>query len=228
MTDVEIIIPTFNETSGIRKLLRRICFATDYPVRFIDDGTDDLPATAVDQGNRLGMQVTVNRRFNNAGGLSGAVTFGLRTSAADIVVVMDGDGQHPPETIGALVEPILANEADVVAGSRYLAGGSNAGLSGSVRALGSRGLTHLARLAVPGSRKLTDPLTGFFAVRTSSVDPERLKAGGFKILLEIVGTHDLRVAEVPFVFEERVAGESKLDSGTVVAFLKQVHRLSRT
>jgi dolichol-phosphate mannosyltransferase len=65
-------------------------------------------------------------------------------------------------------------------------------------------------------------MTGFFCLRRAAVDMDRLRPRGFKILLEILARHDLRVSEVPFVFGERLAGESKASWRNGAAFLHQM------
>jgi dolichol-phosphate mannosyltransferase len=87
----------------------------------------------------------------------------------------------------------------------------------------SRALAWLTtRLFAEEMRGVTDPMTGFFVVRRAVLRPERLRPDGFKILLEIlVRTPGLRVAEIPFQFDRRLAGRSK-------AGLRELVRLGRT
>ncbi len=70
-------------------------------------------------------------------------------------------------------------------------------------------------------------MTGFFAVRADRLNLERLDPSGFKILLEILATHDLAVAEVPFTFGRRYAGVSKATMRQGVLFLRQLLALRR-
>jgi len=161
------------------------------------------------------------------GGLSGAVIAGLRHTAREWVVVMDGDLQHPPEDLPRLVDPALAREHDVVIASRYQGGGSSQGLSSAFRRLVSSGSTTAAKLAFPVRlRGVSDPMTGFFAVRRDALDLDGLTPQGFKILLEVlVDTPGLRVCEVPFTFAERATGDSKASWREGARYLRQLIRL---
>ena len=74
-------------------------------------------------------------------------------------------------------------------------------------------------------RNVTDPMTGFFAVRTGTVDLAALQPRGFKILLEILARTKLAVVEEPFVFGERFAGESKASFANGVRYVQQLWSL---
>ncbi len=93
----------------------------------------------------------------------------------------------------------------------------------------SRGTaTALSRATLPRAlADCSDPMTGFFAVRADHLNLERLDPSGFKILLEILATHDLAVAEVPFTFGRRHAGVSKATMRQGVLFLRQLLALRR-
>lgn len=107
--------------------------------------------------------------------------------------------------------------------SRYCADGAAEGFS-SLRARISRGSTSVAHLLFP--RRLngvSDPMSGFFLVRAAAIDPAGLHPAGFKILLEImVRSPRLRVAEVPFHFGERLAGESKANVIEGARYVRQL------
>ncbi len=116
-----------------------------------------------------------------------------------------------------------AGDVDVVVASRYCRGGDAAGLSGGARRLVSSGSTTLTRAMFPRRlRNCSDPMTGFFAVRRDALDLADLRPRGFKILLEILARADLRVTEEPFVFGQRLAGESKATLRQGLWFLGQL------
>jgi dolichol-phosphate mannosyltransferase len=114
-----------------------------------------------------------------------------------------------------------------VVASRYCGSGDSSGLSSSWRRAVSSGSTLLARACFPRrvGRVCTDPMTGFFCVRRSVVQLDRLRPRGFKILLEILARHDLVVAEIPFAFGERHDGESKASWRNGAQFLYQMAAL---
>ena len=123
---------------------------------------------------------------------------------------MDGDLQHPPELIPQLLDTAISQKVDLVVATRRSNDSQVSGLN-FVRNQVSHGLDMLARMFFPRRlRGVSDPLTGFFLVRVNAINLEALHPKGFKILLEIiVRNSNLKKAEIPFHFGERVAGESK-------------------
>ena len=114
--------------------------------------------------------------------------------------------------------------ADLVVATRYAGAGSAGGLSSRFRGLASRGADAAARVLFPRAlADVSDPMSGFFAVRTAAVRPGDLRPRGFKILLELlVRTPTLRVAEVPFTFAERQHGQSKASGREAARYLRQL------
>jgi cellulose synthase (UDP-forming) len=227
MHDVTVVVPTFNEGGNVPEMVRRLGDAfTDYTaeILFVDDSTDDTPDIIWAAAEHSRLPVHLLHRDEAAGGLAGAVTDGIRQARGSYVVVMDGDLQHPPEMAPALVDAAVAEGADMVVASRYIAAGDAVGLRSGLRRTVSGATTRLAQTAFPRrvGRLCTDPMTGFFCFRRPAVDLERLRPRGFKILLEILARHDLYVTEVPFVFGERAAGQSKASWRNGMQFLYQL------
>jgi putative flippase GtrA len=140
---------------------------------------------------------------------------------------MDGDLQHPPELVPALLAKAESSRADIAIASRLARGGS-VGPLGPLRRFASRFFAILTRgLFVDRLAAVTDPMTGFFVVRRAAIDTARLRPDGFKILLEIlVRTPDLAVVELPFRFERRGAERSKAGAREVVRLGRLLARLS--
>ena len=210
-----ILVPTRNEARNVGPLLERVSASVTSRtvVLFVDDSDDETP-TVIDAARDRGFaQLTVDLLHRSGaqrtGGLGGAVLAGLAQAETPWVCVMDGDLQHPPECVPALLEAAETQQADLVVGSRYIQGGSNEGL-GAIRTLVSWGSTVLAKMVFP--RRLSgihDPMSGFFLFRRSALT-QSMMPRGFKILLEIAVRHPhLRKCEVPFAFVERTAGTSK-------------------
>ena len=228
-TAVTVIVPTFNERDSVAELVARTAAALDgrdAEILFIDDSTDDTAREIERVAADAPLPVRVIHRTDNTGGLSGAVVVGLTAAASDLCIVMDGDLQHPPELLPALLDRHAAGGADVVAASRYVGGGDTSGLGTAVRFGVSRAATWLTRAMFPirlaGS---TDPMTGFFLVDRSRIDVGALRPQGFKILLEILARTDLRIAEIPMEFGERMHGTSKASlrqGGTFIAHLARL------
>ncbi|MDQ1177134.1 glycosyltransferase family 2 protein [Microbacterium sp. SORGH_AS_0421] len=227
--DLSVIVPTFNEGPNVAELVRRTTHALQdraVEVIFVDDSTDDTPDIIRAVAAASEIPVRLIHRDDPKGGLGGAVVEGIRAAASDRCVVMDGDLQHPPEVVAELLARAEVGDVDVVVASRYIAGGTSDGLANAVRTTVSRASTLLTKAMFP--RKLSncsDPMTGFFLVDRRSLDIETLHPRGFKILLEILARKQMRVAEVPFSFAARFAGESKASFSQGMRFLTQLTML---
>lgn len=222
---VTVIIPTFNESENVRELLHQLTDSVPSrlpcEVVFVDDSTDDTPDVIRSAAQDCPFPVAVLHRDVPTGGLGGAVVEGLKGAGSDWIVVMDADLQHPPALVPELVAAGERSGADLVVASRYIRGGSRAGLAGGYRIAVSRGATWLTKALFPRRlRGISDPMSGFFAIRRSAVTADALKPLGYKILLELaVRCRPETVAEVPFVFQERFAGESKSTAKEGMRFL---------
>ncbi|WP_243076163.1 glycosyltransferase [Microbacterium sp. SS28] len=226
---LSIIVPTYNEAPNVGELVRRVAAATegiDAEIVFVDDSSDATPDEVVRVAASAPLPVRLIHRARRRGGLGGAVLEGLEAAEADACLVMDGDLQHPPEEIPALWQRFRRGDVDVVVASRYVGGGTSGGLADRTRVLVSKASTGLTRAMFPIRLKdVSDPMTGFFLIDRRTVDTETLTPRGFKILLEILARRSLRVAEVPFDFATRHAGESKASVRQGVHFLTQLTAL---
>ncbi|MER6631353.1 glycosyltransferase family 2 protein [Streptomyces sp. NPDC000987] len=225
---VTIVVPTFNESANVRRLLHLITESVPSrlpcEVVFVDDSTDDTPRVIREAAEDCPFPVTVLHREEPVGGLGGAVVEGMKAAGSDWIVVMDGDCQHPPSLVPELVATGERANAGLVVASRYIKGGSRAGLAGSYRVAVSRGATWLTKALFPRSlRGISDPMSGFFAIRRGDIAAGALKPLGYKILLELaVRTRPREVTEVPFVFQDRFAGESKSTAREGLRFLRHL------
>ncbi|WP_431806624.1 glycosyltransferase [Microbacterium paraoxydans] len=226
---VTVIVPTFNERDNVAELVARTAAALEgrqAEILFVDDSSDDTAAQVERVAAEAPIPVRVIHRAENTGGLGGAVVVGLKAAAADLCVVMDGDLQHPPELLPALLDRYDEGGADVVAASRYIGGGDTSGLGTALRFGVSRAATWLTRAMFPiRLSRSTDPMTGFFLVDRSRLDLDGLKPQGFKILLEILARNDLRIAELPMEFAERRHGTSKASIRQGATFIAHLARL---
>lgn len=232
MSSVTIVVPTFNEAGNIAELVRRLGDVREHAsideVVFVDDSTDHTPRVIEQVSVDADVPVRLVHRPTHArtGGLSGAVVAGIAEARSPWVLVMDADLQHPPEDVPRLMDAARESQVDAVVASRYCPGGGTQGLSSGVRRLVSTGSTRLAALLFPlRLRRCSDTMTGFFAVRRNAIDIASLQPRGFKILLEILVRHRVRIVEVPFTFAERRTGESKASAREGVQFVVQLARL---
>ncbi len=228
-TAVTVIVPTFNERDNVAELVARTAAALPGQVAeilFVDDSTDDTAAEVERVAADASLPVRVIHRTANTGGLGGAVALGIAEAASDVCIVMDGDLQHPPELLPALLDRFGRGDADVVVASRYIGGGDRSGLGTAVRFGVSRAATWLTKAMFPMRlARSTDPMTGFFLVDRSRLDLAGLKPQGFKILLEILARNELRIAEIPMEFGERRHGTSKASLRQGATFIAHLARL---
>jgi len=209
-----VVIPTFNERENIGALLDRLVAVlpeSDTEIVFVDDSTDDTPEVIRTAALTCPIPITVHHREHGTGGLGGAVVEGMRLARGAWIVVMDADLQHPPEIVPDLIAAGLRDGADLVVGTRYAGGGRRDGLSDGYRKLISGGSTFFTKMIFRNSLlQVSDPMSGLFAVRTSSLQVDELRPLGYKVLLElVVRNRPGRIVEVPYAFQQRHAGESK-------------------
>jgi dolichol-phosphate mannosyltransferase len=219
--ELGIIVPTFQERDNVPILierLHRVLAGYEWEVVFVDDNSPDGTAAVARALGEADDHVRCVRRIGRRG-LAGACLEGMLASQASYVAVMDADLQHDETLLVAMLECLRHSDVDLVIASRYLAGGSAAGLSAN-RERASRWSSALARRFL--GVDLSDPMSGFFMMRRDGFEAlaPRLSSQGFKILLDIVATAHgrLRVAELPFVFRERLHGESKVDTKIALDF----------
>jgi len=230
---VSIVVPTYNESGNMLPLISRIKKALegiDFEIIIVDDDSPDKTAEAalkaaqeLDIQDRVKVIVRTGER-----GLSTAVVRGLESSSGDVLVVMDADLQHPPEAIGRLIHPIIEGKADVSIGVRK--GEGYRGLS-LFRRVVSRTASLISKMLLPQTRKISDPMSGFFALKRSVFlqARERLNPRGFKILLELIVKGRVppeRITEVSYIFEKRQWGKSKLSSREVLNFIWHILALN--
>jgi dolichol-phosphate mannosyltransferase len=136
----------------------------------------------------------------------------MLATAAPTIAVMDADLQHDETILPRMLAEIEQGGAELVIGTRYAAGGSTGDWNGSRKAL-SQLATVTSRVIL--RQPVSDPMSGFFMLQRKVLDAtvHDLSGLGFKILLDILATvqQPLRLAELPYRFRERFAGESKLD-----------------
>src|SRR5512133_31749 len=229
--ELSMVIPTRNESGNIEPLLMRIHKALkgiSAEVVFVDDSTDDTPQVIgkLQDWFPLPIKLIHRPKEQRKNGLGGAVVEGFKATQGTWMGVMDADLQHPPEMIPRLLRHAQKSGSDIVMGSRLAPGGDSSSL-GMTRNLISHVFAWTTRIAFPQRLwNVTDPLTGFFLTRRTSVNPAGLKPDGFKILLEILVSHPhLKVSEVPIHFGHRNAGESKASVAETIKFFRGLFRL---
>ncbi|MEO6912768.1 MAG: polyprenol monophosphomannose synthase [Candidatus Baltobacteraceae bacterium] len=221
-----IVIPTYNEAGGIERLICALDTvfkhnALDGEIIIVDDNSPDGTGAIVDT---LSGQYPV-RCLHRPGkmGLSSGVIDGWKFARPDSVALgaMDGDFSHDVNALPKMVHALEIGGYGLAIGSRYVAGGGieNWPLK---RKITSQVAIMLAKPLTP----VKDITSGFFLVRREALDGVDLDPIGFKIGLEVIAKgHYGAVLEVPYVFTDRIAGESKLNQKEIVNYLKQLGKI---
>lgn len=227
--ELSIIVPTFNEGCNVLQLAERIANSlrdhNSYEVLFVDDSTDDTELYLQHLTRQYPEFRYVHRTEKR--GLASAVMEGFHIAHGHIIVVMDADLQHPPEIIPKMLDTIREG-SDIVVPSRFVRGGGDGGLNW-LRKIVSWSARWIARLAIPRARPISDPTSGFFAIRRRVIEHVTLQPIGWKILLEvIVRGNYTSMTELPYHFEERSGGFSKLNAREQLNYLRHVLLLMRS
>jgi dolichol-phosphate mannosyltransferase len=224
---ISVVIPTYNEKDNIVPLVERLSRTLtehQFEILFGDDSSKD-GTVDVAAGLAAKYPVKVMVRSNERG-LATAVLHGIKYAKGNIIGVMDADLQHPPEINADLLKAV-ENGADMAVASRYVKGGGvpNWGL---LRRIISKGAGSIAHFFLPSSRKVKDPMSGFFMFRRDGIEKTEFKPIGYKILLEMLVMGNFRnVVEVPFIFEDRSSGRSKMKARQQIDYLKHIYSLMR-
>jgi dolichol-phosphate mannosyltransferase len=223
---LSLVVPTYNERDRLPDLVSGIFSAyrtegLEGELIVVDDnspdGTGEL-ADALTSSYRL-------RVIHRTGklGLGTAVVEGFNASRAPVVGVIDADMSHPPSLVPRMFAVMRQERADVIVGSRYIQGGGSSGW-----ALGRLVMSRLACVLARGLTPVRDATSGFFLIRRELASGVRISAGGFKICLELlVRGRPASIVEVPYVFEGRTAGHSKMNLKEAAGYLVQLQDLHR-
>ena len=220
---LSIVIPTLNEVGNIEPLLERLTLALvdiGWEAIFVDDGSTDGTAELVTEIAQADRRVRLIRRIGRRG-LASAVVEGALASTTPVIAVIDADLQHDETILPALYRAIADDGRELAIGTRYCQGGSCGEWAESRRKI-SRFATALAAPIM--KTRLTDPMSGFFAVRRSVLleAAPALSNVGYKILLDLVASHPrpLAVAEIGYTFGTRQSGASKLDQMVALEYIE--------
>lgn len=215
-----VIIPTYNEVDNLDWIVGRMRAAMpDVEVLVVDDNSPDGTGTRADLLAAQDGSVHVLHRAGKEG-LGAAYRAGMRWGLAagyGVLVGMDADGSHQPEQLPRLLEGLVS--ADVVVGSRWVAGGGVVNWPRRRRIL-SRGGSAYARFAlgVPVA-DVTGGYRAFTAAALARIDLDAVHSQGYCFQIDMIwhaAVAGLRIAEVPITFIERERGESKM-SGPIIA-----------
>jgi dolichol-phosphate mannosyltransferase len=225
-----LVLPTYNEAENIERLVAAVLpkLPDDARILVVDDGSPDGTGRIADRLAAGDERIEVLHRTQKEG-LGPAYIAGFRKAleeGAGLILEMDADFSHDPAYLPRLLE--ASRRADLVIGSRYVAGGGVANW-GPLRRGISRGGSAYARLVL--GVKVRDLTGGFKCFRREvleAIDLDSVDARGYAFQVEMTYRAlqaGFRVVEVPIVFRDRHAGSSKMDSSIVVEAIWRVPRL---
>ena len=219
--NLSIVVPTFNEAANVPLLiakLEEVLGGQAWELVFVDDDSADGTAGAIHRASAGKPHIRCIRRVGRRG-LSSAVIEGALSCNAPYIAVMDADLQHDERILPAMLRFLNRGDVDLAIGSRY-AGGGGVGEWSAFRKSLSRIATAASRLIL--SATLHDPMSGFFMVRRAAFHAAQshLSGRGYKILLDLLASspQPLRFVEVPYEFQPRLHGESKLSVGVLYEY----------
>jgi dolichol-phosphate mannosyltransferase len=223
---LSIVVPTYNERERLADLVHAIFRSyagagVDGELVIVDDNSPDgTGAIADDLAQHY--RILVLHRAGKLG-LGTAVVEGFERASAPVVGVIDADLSHPPEMLPRMLAVMTRESADLVIGSRYIPGGGTRNWP-----LSRRLMSRLACLAARPLTRVVDATSGRFLIRRDLARTVRISAGGFKICLELlVRARPASVVEVPYVFSDRAAGESKMNTREALGSFRQLRDLWR-
>jgi dolichol-phosphate mannosyltransferase len=209
-----VVVPTYNEADALPRFVERFA-ATGLELLVVDDASPDGTGELADAlaADRPWMHV-MHRAGKDGLGMAYRAGFAwCMERGYRVIGQMDSDLSHPPEKLAEMLAVLDAREADLVLGNRYMPGGGTAGWSTARRVLSRMGCT--------GSKLVLglpfDDLSGGFKLWRAStlaeLDFDAMLSAGYAFQVETTQLAYLmgkRIEEVPFVFSERIAGESKM------------------
>ena len=237
MVFLSVIIPTYNESENIFKLLDEICKNTNesnYEILVVDDNSPDGTGKLVEEFIEKNVpQISYNKKIvvrlitrKKKEGIIRALLDGIDESKGENILVMDADFSHLPDYIPDFLSTLKENDNyDIVIGSRYVNGGSIVGWP-ITRHLLSKGANYFAKTWL--NVKTNDITTGFFLVRKKILSDVHFTTNGHQFLLELLVKADYKIAkEIPIKFQNRIRGKSNLDSTDIKNFISSVIELRK-
>ncbi len=227
MEKLSVVVPTYNEKGNVERLVQKIGDALDgidYEIVFIDDSRDETPEI-LEKLSKENPRVRYEHRVGETG-LATAVIRGFRIAEGEILACMDADLQHPPEILRPMYAAIRSG-ADFCIPSRFIPGGNDGGLN-LYRKFVSGTARWMGKIALPCLRKVSDPTSGLFMFRKECISNADLQPVGWKIMVEVLAMSEYQtIVEIPYVFQDRESGESKLSGKVTMQYIEQLFMLMK-
>ncbi len=213
---LSVIIPAYNEEETIVRLLEKIR-ATPLLQQIkkelivVDDCSSDQTGETVASYMKAnpGLDIKYFKHITNRG-KGASLHTGIRHASGDLLIIQDADLEYDPADYNKLLEPVMAGQADVVYGSRFLEG-SQFGIYGLLHTVGNKFLTRLSNLFT--GLKLTDMETCYKLLPVKLIKSMDLKEQRFGFEPELTALlakiPNLRIIEVSVSYSRRTYTEGK-------------------
>lgn len=230
---ITVVLPTYNERDNIVGILGSITeIVPEARVLVVDDNSPDGTAEAARDVARKSSSIRVLVR-DTKDGLGSAYRFAFAeifsasgSNDSDVIVTMDSDFSHDPAVIPAMLAEIDSG-ADVVVGSRYVEGGGTSNWPLHRRLLSRWGNAYTGWILGVPIRDCTSGFRAYRLVALKSIEPQSTTAEGYAFLTELAvrlvrAGHVIR--EVPILFADRTAGNSKMSARIIIESMTLVTR----
>jgi dolichol-phosphate mannosyltransferase len=214
-----VVLPTYNEKDNVVPLSEGILNASsNLEILVVDDNSPDGTGDVVSEMQASEPRLHLLRREGKLG-LGTAYLAGFRYGldrGYDYIFTMDGDRSHNPKYLSAMLQSLEHN--DMVIGSRYVPGGGIENWPIHRRILSAFANFYTRALLRITTQDCTSGYRGYSREVLETVDPFEVKSSGYSFLYEMawrVTRSGFEIGEVPIVFEQRVAGDSKIDSSEI-------------
>ena len=228
---ITILIPTLNEKKNIPIITKSLLTNNNLDkiitnIIFIDDNSLDGSDEELNiVSNKFPKVISIIRK-DHPKDLTKSILLGLKLVKSEYVCIMDADLQHDINAVGIFYDLIKTNKFDLIIGSRFLDNAFVNNLSNTRKILSKSG-NLIGNIL--GIKKIKDPLSGFFMIKTSIFKSisKKIDTDGFKILLTIlvILNKKIKIKEIQINFYSRKHGQSKLKPKVLFIFLKQILKL---
>lgn len=218
---LSIIVPTFNEKETLPLMMEDVFgilkdAGIESEMIIVDDNSPDGTGDLAEELAKK-FPVKVLHREGKFG-LSSAVLTGFSRASGEILMVTDADGSHDYRIIPEMVKAITDEGYELVVASRYMPGGGVTEWP-MKRKIISWGATTLGRLFTP----IKDCVSGFFAFKREIISGVNINPIGYKVGLEIFAKGKYtKSKEIPYIFNDRQIGESKLSNKEIIYYAQQI------
>jgi len=223
-----VVIPTYDEKDNVAPMSEAVLATPDVEILFVDDNSPDGTGDRIEELVRANPRIHCLHRTKKEG-LGRAYVAGFQKAielGAEKIVQMDCDFSHDPKDVARLI----AEDADLVIGSRYVEGGDTPGWPFKRRLISRAGGIFIR---VVTGMPLRDPTGGFKCWNVSTlrkIDFATVASAGYSFQLEMnhrTWKAGCSIREIPIIFTDRVAGYSKITAGIATESIKIAWRLRR-